>query len=89
MGGIAKAVSSTTTYPMAVVRARLFQTTNSTTKNKYAGVTDCAKTMFRKEGIRGFYKGLSAGLMKTVPGSALTFMFYENIVWFLGGEGIR
>ena len=34
-------------------------------------------TILRKEGVRGFYKGLSPGLIKSAPASAITFAAYE------------
>ena len=86
MGAMAKMMSSSTVYPLQLVRARLFQTEKSVVanngnvliQNKYCGVGDCIQRIFFREGLRGFYKGLSINLVKTVPSSALTFMFYEN-----------
>ena len=90
MGAMAKMMSSSTVYPMQLVRARLFQTEKNVIKegiggggnvviqNKYCGFLDCAKRIAIHEGLNGFYKGLSINLIKTVPSSALTFMFYEN-----------
>eukprot|EP01084_Bolivina_argentea_P066320 120883_1 len=86
MGAMAKMLSSSTVYPMQLIRARLFQTekvsvSNSNIaiqQNKYFGVHDCVKRIIVNEGISGFYKGLSVNLIKTVPCSALTFFFYEN-----------
>ncbi|XP_056849921.1 folate transporter 1, chloroplastic-like [Raphanus sativus] len=34
----------------------------------------------RFEGLRGFYKGLTANLLKTVPASSITFIVYENVL---------
>jgi solute carrier family 25 thiamine pyrophosphate transporter 19 len=34
-------------------------------------------TILRKEGVRGFYKGLTPGLIKSAPASAITFAAYE------------
>eukprot|EP00484_Ammonia_sp_Unknown_P000396 CAMPEP_0197022412 /NCGR_PEP_ID=MMETSP1384-20130603/3309_1 /TAXON_ID=29189 /ORGANISM="Ammonia sp." /LENGTH=327 /DNA_ID=CAMNT_0042450455 /DNA_START=20 /DNA_END=1003 /DNA_ORIENTATION=+ len=89
MGAMAKMMSSTTVYPMQLIRARLFQTEKRSMlaqgmqdvvvlNNKYDGVFHCAKSIIVKEGVTGFYKGLAVNLIKTVPSSALTFMFYEN-----------
>lgn len=34
----------------------------------------------RFEGVRGFYKGITANLLKNVPASAVTFVVYENVL---------
>ena len=92
MGAMAKMMSSSTVYPLQLIRSRLFQTqtvvSNSSVsmavaQNKYCGVYDCFNRIIVKEGVLGFYKGLSINLVKTVPCSALTFMFYENTLKIL------
>eukprot|EP01083_Nonionella_stella_P085207 236152_1 len=90
MGAIAKMMSSTSVYPLQLLRSRLFQTVTvsgnngcEVTQNKYVGAFDCAKKVLSKEGIKGFYRGLTVNLLKTVPSSALTFMFYENTLKLL------
>lgn len=34
---------------------------------------------FRREGVRGFYKGLLPNLIRVTPATALTFVVYENV----------
>lgn len=34
---------------------------------------------FRREGVRGFYKGLLPSLLRVTPATALTFVVYENM----------
>ena len=48
-----------------VRRARLSQ---------YGGLVQTTKTIIRKEGWRGLYKGLSVNLIRTVPNSAITML---------------
>nr|CBE66830.1 CG3476-PA [Drosophila ananassae] len=43
---------------------------------RYKGVADCAVQTFRKEGIRGFYRGISAPLMGVTPIYAVDFAVY-------------
>jgi len=38
---------------------------------------------FRYEGVLGFYKGLSANLIRVTPATMLTFLVYENVSHFL------
>eukprot|EP00744_Colponema_vietnamica_P028414 GILI01043203.1.p1 GENE.GILI01043203.1~~GILI01043203.1.p1 ORF type:complete len:322 (+),score=54.47 GILI01043203.1:136-1101(+) len=40
-------------------------------------------SIWRNEGIRGFYKGLAPSLIKAVPSSALTFFAYEQALKLL------
>jgi hypothetical protein len=37
----------------------------------YKGIIDSFKTISKKEGIKGFYKGMTPSLMKIVPASAV------------------
>jgi len=81
MGAIAKAFSSTLTYPLQVMKSRLYQ--RSSTNNQrplYTGMVDVCTKTFKAQGVRGFYSGLVPQLMKTVPSSALTFFAYEHVV---------
>lgn len=81
---ISKVAASVITYPHEVIRSRLQeqgQARNSETK--YAGVFDCIKKVFRKEGIPGFYRGCATNLLRTTPSAAITFTSYEMTHRFL------
>ena len=41
---------------------------------------DAFRSIVRKEGLRGFYKGMVPNLMRTMPQSAVTFVVYEGIL---------
>mmetsp|Transcript_24862 Transcript_24862/g.98266 ORF Transcript_24862/g.98266 Transcript_24862/m.98266 type:complete len:83 (+) Transcript_24862:1055-1303(+) len=42
------------------------------------------RTIARREGWRGFYKGLTANLLRVTPSAAITFIVYEQSMKSLG-----
>ncbi len=62
------------TYPYQVVRARL-----QDQDIRYKGMNDVIRKLFKFEGIPGFYKGITANLLKVVPATCITFVVYENV----------
>lgn len=39
-----------------------------------------ASLMCRFEGVRGFYKGITANVLKNAPAASVTFIVYENVL---------
>jgi solute carrier family 25 thiamine pyrophosphate transporter 19 len=68
---------------------------------EFSSFASAVGTILRKEGVRGFYKGLTPGLIKSAPASAITFAAYEAASRFVatarrraeegsgGGSGAR
>jgi solute carrier family 25 folate transporter 32 len=73
-----KLVAAALTYPYQVIRARL-----QDQHHDYKGSWDCVYRTWRYEGVLGFYKGLSANLIRVTPATMLTFLVYENVSHFL------
>lgn len=73
-----KMAASLATYPHEVIRTRLQNQTKR--PYKYQGVIHAIEVISKEEGLRGFYKGLSTNLVRTVPSSAMTILTYELVV---------
>lgn len=59
---------------------------------KYTSLLRTVGTIFREEGLRGFYNGMGVNLVRTVPSSALTILTYEVMMQHLtsgGGNGAK
>jgi len=48
-------------------------------EQKYSGMIDCAKQLYKEGGIRSIYKGSLATLLRDVPASGMYFLTYEFI----------
>ncbi|EJK75442.1 hypothetical protein THAOC_02833 [Thalassiosira oceanica] len=71
--------SNTLTNPIWMVKSRLQLLADSTANQKvYAGYRDAVKSIFQDEGIRGFYKGISASYWGCLEGAA-QFVMYEQL----------
>lgn len=80
LSGLAKFIAGSATYPYQVVRARL-QMYNADTR--YKGASDVISQVWKKEGVRGFYKGLGPNLLRVLPSTWVTFLVYEKTKLYL------
>ncbi|BHF65472.1 hypothetical protein SprV_0200848300 [Sparganum proliferum] len=71
---LSKAVAVAVTCPYQVVRSRLQEQ-----YRRYTGIIDVISTLWRYEGILGFYKGLLPSILRTAPACGITFLVYENL----------
>ncbi|KAI9152674.1 hypothetical protein H9P43_009470 [Blastocladiella emersonii ATCC 22665] len=70
-------VSTSATNPLWVVKSRLM-TQSETTAYRYTSIADAFTQILRKEGLRGFYKGLGTSLLG-VTHAAVQFPLYEKL----------
>jgi solute carrier family 25 phosphate transporter 23/24/25/41 len=82
MGAIAGTAGQTVAYPLDLVRRKLqvqgFAGSFDKTSH-YNGMIDAFRGIWKKEGIRGFYRGLWPNYLKVVPSIAITFLVYEQL----------
>lgn len=76
-GLLAEAASCLIFVPVDVVKERL-QVQRKGEEGGYKGSTHALRTILKKEGLRGIYKGYGATLLSFGPFSAFYFMFYEQ-----------
>ncbi|KAL5493216.1 hypothetical protein EMCRGX_G014363 [Ephydatia muelleri] len=74
MAASSKLVATCVTYPYQVIRARL-----QDQHERYTGTLDVIRKVYRNESMSGFYKGLTANIVKVVPATSLTFVVYEYL----------
>ncbi|KAH6685375.1 mitochondrial carrier domain-containing protein [Plectosphaerella plurivora] len=85
-GVLASVFAKTAVFPLDLVRKRI-QVQGPTRaryvhKNipEYGGALRALGVIFRTEGIRGMYRGLTVSLFKAAPGSAVTVWTYERVL---------
>ena len=79
LGGMVVTLSMT---PFDVVSTRLYnQPVDEKTGRglKYSGIFNCMYKIGTTEGLRGFYKGWSASLLRLGPHTVLSLLFWTEI----------
>ncbi|PNY25825.1 Mitochondrial thiamine pyrophosphate carrier 1, partial [Tolypocladium capitatum] len=83
-GIVGSVVAKTAVFPLDLVRKRIQVQGPTRTKYVYSDIPVYTTALrgigmiARTEGIRGLYKGLSVGLLKAAPASAVTLWTYER-----------
>ncbi|KAH9255043.1 hypothetical protein BASA81_006802 [Batrachochytrium salamandrivorans] len=81
-GGVSNLISN----PIWVIRARLQTQDHVNSRPEFDNALDCARKMYRREGLVSFYKGLAPAMM-TLIHVALQFPLYEQLKhWVLVEE---
>lgn len=79
---ISKTISSSIMYPHEVLRTRL-QHANRREMKDYDGVVSLVKYMLREHGFKSFFAGWTSNLLKVVPATAINFMTFEKLSYYL------
>ncbi len=90
LGVTSKVIASSILYPFNVIRARQQQFDKKSpnldknllknmlvSSNEYGMFINTARIVYNMSGPKGFYKGLSATILRQLPGSSLFFYTYE------------
>lgn len=78
-GGVAGGFAAALTTPMDVIKTML-QTRGSATDPELRnvnGFVEGCKLLFRREGVRGFFKGVRPRVITTMPSTAICWSAYE------------
>ncbi|PVU92823.1 hypothetical protein BB559_003586 [Furculomyces boomerangus] len=71
-GGVASCSAAFFSHPMDLIKVRL-----QTTKQANTSITNVIKQIYQTQGFPGYYKGLSASLLRLATHSTVRFGFYE------------
>jgi solute carrier family 25 folate transporter 32 len=75
-----KLLASVVAYPHEVLRSKMQQSTSG------KSIVPLSVHLFRKGGIKAFYRGLSVNLVRVVPAAAITFTTFELTMRLLGAK---
>lgn len=84
-GALSGGIGASSVYPINLVRTRLQAQGTSAHPATYRGIGDCVERTWRKEGFRGFYKGLAPSLFKVMPAVSISWLVYERTILMLDG----
>ncbi|CAG09637.1 unnamed protein product, partial [Tetraodon nigroviridis] len=74
-GSLAGVIAQSTIYPMEVLKTRLALRKSG----QYSGISDCAKQIFRREGLGAFYKGYVPNMLGIIPYAGIDLAVYETL----------
>lgn len=83
-GGSAGLVEICLMHPLDVVKTRFQIQRGSSDPTSYKSLGDCFRTIFRNEGIFGFYKGILPPILAETPKRAVKFFTFEQYKKLLG-----
>lgn len=75
--------SGLASYPIDTIRRRMMMTSGG--GEKYRGSLHCAQVIFAKEGVRSFFKGAGANILRGVAGAGVLAM-YDQLQMYLFGK---
>jgi solute carrier family 25 citrate transporter 1 len=77
IGLISGAMGPFSNAPIDTIKTRLQRTPGEPGQSAISRITAITSDMFKQEGARAFYKGITPRVMRVAPGQAVTFTVYE------------
>ena len=81
-GGMAGCTSWLFTYPVDYIKT-VTQSQDLGTP-KYKNMIDCARSQYRNEGYKAFFKGLGITMLRSFPVNGVAFFSYEYFMRAMG-----
>ncbi|KAN0081337.1 Mitochondrial carrier domain containing protein [Tylopilus felleus] len=79
IGLISGAMGPFSNAPIDTIKTRLQKTTWQPELTAFERISIVAKDMWRREGARSFYKGITPRVLRVAPGQAIVFAVYERV----------
>lgn len=79
LGGLSGAMGPLSNAPIDTLKTRIQRATSLKGESAWTRFTTVASDLYKKEGAKAFYKGITPRLMRVAPGQAITFMVYEKV----------
>ncbi|CAG8504372.1 1821_t:CDS:2 [Gigaspora rosea] len=83
VGGLAGAISQTISYPFEVIRRRM-QVYGAIDPSRFVSIRKTTREIWVKNGLKGFFVGLSIGYLKIIPMIAVSFTVYHRMKLYIG-----
>ncbi|KAH8115260.1 mitochondrial carrier [Phellopilus nigrolimitatus] len=79
IGLVSGAMGPFSNAPIDTIKTRLQKTSYPPGTSSYAKIASITREMFRQEGARAFYKGITPRVLRVAPGQAVVFPVYEKV----------
>lgn len=79
IGLISGAMGPFSNAPIDTIKTRLQKATAEPGKSAFQRIAAIASEMWRQEGVRSFYKGITPRVLRVAPGQAIVFAVYERV----------
>lgn len=79
IGLVSGAMGPFSNAPIDTIKTRLQKATYAPGTSAFEKIRSIAAEMFRQEGARAFYKGITPRVLRVAPGQAVVFPVYEKV----------